>query len=41
LQGMLAEAGFEAMAGLIGRSRELVARSRSEHPADGEQGRGH
>jgi hypothetical protein len=41
LQGMLAEAGFEAMAGLLGRSRELVARSRPEHPVDGEEAHGH
>ncbi|CAL9668796.1 hypothetical protein SUDANB145_07305 (plasmid) [Streptomyces sp. enrichment culture] len=33
LQGRLAEAGFHAMAGSVGRSRRLVARS---HPADGE-----
>ncbi|RIH58538.1 hypothetical protein D3C59_34580 [Streptomyces sp. SHP22-7] len=34
----LAEAGYHAMAGLVARSRRLVA---SEHPADGEAGRGH
>lgn len=34
----LSEAGYHAMAGLVARSRRLVA---SEHPADGEAGRGH
>ena len=34
----LSEAGFHAMAGLVSRSRRLVA---PEHPADGEAGNGH
>ncbi|WP_046249561.1 hypothetical protein [Streptomyces sp. MBT28] len=34
----LSEAGYHAMAGLVARSRRLVA---PEHPADGEAGRGH
>jgi hypothetical protein len=34
----LSEAGFHAMAGLVSRSRRLVA---PEHPADGEAGHGH
>ncbi|MFJ8657414.1 hypothetical protein ACIRNU_34390 [Streptomyces rochei] len=34
----LSEAGFHAMAGLVARSRRLVA---PEHPADGEAGRRH
>lgn len=34
----LSEAGFHAMAGLVSRSRRLVA---PEHPADGEEGNGH
>ncbi|WP_329474211.1 hypothetical protein OIE75_41220 (plasmid) [Streptomyces sp. NBC_01723] len=34
----LSEAGFHAMAGLVTRSRRLVA---PEHPADGEAGHGH
>ncbi|PSK57041.1 hypothetical protein B0E38_02572 [Streptomyces sp. 111WW2] len=34
----LSEAGFHAMAGLVARSRRLVA---PEHPADGEAGNGH
>lgn len=38
LQGQLAEAGFHAMAGMVARSRRLVA---PVHPADGETGRGH
>ncbi|MFE0206961.1 hypothetical protein [Streptomyces sp. NPDC058985] len=38
VQGALSEAGFHAMAGLVSRSRRLVA---PVHPADGEAGRGH
>lgn len=38
-QRQLAEAGFHAMAGLVGRSRELAVRSR--HPGDGEIAREH
>ncbi|MGW4270778.1 hypothetical protein ACWEGQ_00070 [Streptomyces seoulensis] len=37
--GLLAEAGFVAMAGLVSRSRRLVAPE--VHPSDGEDGRGH
>lgn len=39
LQKALSEAGFRAMAGLVGRSRELVVRA--GHPADGEIAREH
>lgn len=35
VQGLLEEAGFEAMARMVGRSRRLVA----PHPADGETAR--
>jgi hypothetical protein len=35
LQGQLAEAGFEAMGAMVGRSLRLV---RAEHPADDEVG---
>jgi hypothetical protein len=41
LQTQLEEAGHVAMAGLVGRSREVVVRSGLVHPADGEVGRGH
>jgi hypothetical protein len=41
LQEQLAAAGFHAMAGLVGRSRELALRARPVHPADGEDGRAH
>ncbi|WP_432185416.1 hypothetical protein [Streptomyces tendae] len=37
----LSEAGFHAMAGLVGRSRRLVAPEGTSHPADGEAGQGH
>ncbi|MBZ6211593.1 hypothetical protein KVH31_34425 [Streptomyces olivaceus] len=37
----LSEAGFHAMAGLVGRSRRLVAPEGVSHPADGEAGHGH
>ncbi|KPC68305.1 hypothetical protein ADL27_57180 [Streptomyces sp. NRRL F-6602] len=37
----LSEAGFHAMAGLVGRSRRLVAPEGVPHPADGEAGHGH
>jgi len=39
--GQLAEAGFHAMAGLVSRSRRLVAPEVASHPADGEAGHGH
>jgi hypothetical protein len=38
LEGLLAEAGFHAMGGMVARSRRLVA---PVHPADGEDPRGH
>ncbi len=37
----LAEAGFHAMGGLVGRSRRVVARDVVGHPADGEDLSGH
>jgi hypothetical protein len=40
IEGALAEAGFHAMAGLVARSRRLVA-PEVPHPADGEVTRGH
>jgi hypothetical protein len=40
-QAQLVEAGHVAMAGLVGRSREVVLRSRPAHPVDGEAGREH
>ncbi|MFF8544747.1 hypothetical protein ACF060_31175 [Streptomyces werraensis] len=39
VQESLRKAGFDAMAGLVSRSRRLVAPE--GHPVDGEQGRGH
>lgn len=37
----LSEAGYHAMAGLVARSRRLVAPETASHPADGEAGHGH
>ena len=37
----LAAAGFEAMAGMVGRARGLVVRAGEAHPADGEVEREH
>jgi hypothetical protein len=41
LKAQLEETGFHAMAGLVGRSREVVVRSRPVHPVDGEGAGGH
>lgn len=37
IAGVLAEAGFHAMAGLVARSRRLVAPEVVQHPVDGEE----
>lgn len=41
MAGVLADAGFHAMGGLVSRSRRLVAPEGASHPADGEAGHGH
>jgi hypothetical protein len=41
LQGELTQAGFLAMGGMAGRSRQVAERAPAWHPVDGEVGRSH